>query len=264
MSIEFNKKLMLDNITFMLKKLGKKIGELEDEAGVSTGYISRLSKEEANTKPGIDFVVNVAKSLKISVDTLVNVDLSSLSPTECYLISFIEKLKNDTVDDKLYWNIETAEYLNGLDCNNSVNEHPLFGRERFLEEDTDGNVSEVVRIVFVSRSFGCNTFIDGECFNLKLKNGTVLYVMNVCKSIHYKNDKSAHAKEIWIKPYNEPLEFLCSTKSDFEISSLIEELYETLVEYSKHPRVKRGVQNAIDAFMRDDLEDDDDFNDLPF
>ena len=52
MNIEFNKQLMLDNISFLLKESEKKIGELESEAGVSAGYISRISKE-GNTKPGI-------------------------------------------------------------------------------------------------------------------------------------------------------------------------------------------------------------------
>ena len=45
MSVEFNKQLMLDNISFLLKEFGKKIGELEAEAGVSPGYISRISKD---------------------------------------------------------------------------------------------------------------------------------------------------------------------------------------------------------------------------
>ena len=51
MTEEFNKKIMLDNISFLLNESGKKIGELETEAGVSTGYISRISKDE-KTKLG--------------------------------------------------------------------------------------------------------------------------------------------------------------------------------------------------------------------
>ena len=94
MSVEFNKQLMLDNISFMLKEFGKKIGELEAEAGVSPGYISRTSKDD-KAKPGIDFIVKVAEALNTSVDTLLNIDLSGLTPTERYLISFLEKLKSE-------------------------------------------------------------------------------------------------------------------------------------------------------------------------
>ena len=89
MGVEFDKKRMLENISFLLKEKGKKIGELETEAGVSVGYISRTSKDE-NAKPGIDFILKVAEALNISVDMLLKVDLTDLTPTEKYLLSFFE------------------------------------------------------------------------------------------------------------------------------------------------------------------------------
>ena len=118
MEQKFNKTIIFDNIAFMLKESGKKIGELETEAGVSLGYISRMSKE-GNAKPGIDFIMKTAEALNVSVDTLLRVDLSSLTATEKYLISFLEKLVKDTFDDKLDWQTETAGWM-------------LFRRFRFL------------------------------------------------------------------------------------------------------------------------------------
>ena len=50
MSKEFNKQQMLDNITFFLQEFSKKIGELETEAGVSPGYISRITKDEKQNR----------------------------------------------------------------------------------------------------------------------------------------------------------------------------------------------------------------------
>lgn len=125
MSEEFNKQLMLENISFILKESGKKIGELETEADVSPGYISRTSKDK-KAKPGIDFVVKTAESLNISVDTLLNIDLAGLTPTERYLISFIEKLKRDTADDKLDWIRSSADSLKRMDCDANGFVPPLF------------------------------------------------------------------------------------------------------------------------------------------
>ena len=51
-------------------KIRKKIGELEGEAGVSAGYISRISKY-GNTKPGIEFIMKVADSFNVCLDTLL-------------------------------------------------------------------------------------------------------------------------------------------------------------------------------------------------
>ena len=45
MTDEFNKQIMLNNISFLLNKFDKRIGELETEAGVSAGYISRITKD---------------------------------------------------------------------------------------------------------------------------------------------------------------------------------------------------------------------------
>ena len=97
---------------------------------MSPGYISRASKDE-KTRPGIGFIVKAADILGVSIDTLINVDLTKLTPTEEYLITFLDKLINDTTEDKLVWNCETEDYLNNkleiiepgaeIYC-----EHPLF------------------------------------------------------------------------------------------------------------------------------------------
>lgn len=265
MSKEFNKNIMFDNITFMLKERGKKIGELESEAGVSPGYISRTSKE-GNTKPGIDFIMKAAEALNVSVDTLLWVDMSRLTPTERYLISFLEKLTKDTLDDKLAWQTETAGYLNHrLETDmNGYCEHPLFSIETFDEPGETEYLDEVTRIVFTSRSYDVHTCIAEDCYNLRMKNGTVLYLMSISKSVYKTGDPDAHAKEIWMCPRCGSNKFLCSTRDVSEIAILIENLYSVVSESAKHPKVEQDIKAVIDAFMNDDVGDDDDTNKNPF
>lgn len=256
MSEEFNKKRMFDNISFMITEFGRKIGELETSVGVSPGYISRTSKEE-NVKPGIDFIVNVANALDISIDTLLNVNMTELTPTEQYLVSFIEKLKKDTIDDKLIWNIESADSLNRQESDlNGYVEHPLFNYETFFEESETEYPEQVSEIVMTSNSFGCHTYITGDCFNIVMKNRTVLYLMNISKRVHNTNDLSAFAKEIWM--YNPRIgsKFLCSNKSSSELSKMVSDLYEIVAECSKHPKINTELRYIIDSFMNDDNEDD--------
>ena len=262
MSVEFNKKLMFDNISLLLRETGKKIGELEADAGVSAGYISRTSKDNT-TKPGIDFIVNVADSLKISIDTLLNVDLTGLTPTEKYLVSFIDKLKSDTEADKLDWLSESAGSLNRLtpDCNGEIY-HPLFSYEEFNEEGESGYPEPISAVVFTSNSFDVHTAINDDCFSLNLKNGSTLYLMNICKAVRKINDSDAYAIEAWIyKPYK--TSFLCSTKSDPAIEQLLKDLYDTIKTYSKHPKINKDIRNIIDAFMKDDLGSNDNYDEIP-
>ena len=263
MSKEFNKKLMLDNISFALKEFGKKIGELETEAGVSPGYISRTSKD-SNAKPGIDFIIRAAEALNISVDTLLNVDLSELTATEKYLISFLEKLVRDTTEDKLDWNQETADRLNRLEPRgNGYVSHPLFTYETFLESDEIAtSAREVSRVVFVSQSFGCHTYINGDCFNLRLKDKAVLYLMDISKSVFSIDDTEAYAKEIWMYKPSVGVQFLCSNKVGSPLAPAVNNLYSIVKEFARHPKLGWDIRHVIDAYMRDDMNDDSD--ELPF
>ena len=262
MTNDFNKQLMLDNISFLLKEFGKKIGELEADAGVSTGYISRISKED-NTKPGIEFIMKVANSLNISMDTLLNANLAEMTPTERYLLSFLEKLSKNTLDDKLDWNRESADRLNRAETDqNGYPLHPLLSQETFYEESGSEYPDEVSRIVFVSKTFDCRTAIHGDCFNLRLKNESLLYLMNISKSVYKINDPDAFAKEIWMYAPDAGAHFLCSNRDTSPLAVLIDSLYTTVSERMKHPRIKQELKIIIDAFLKDDESDDDE--EFPF
>lgn len=69
MAEQFNAEVLFDNIDFLIKSENRKIGEVESKAGVSAGYISRTSKD-GGSRPGIDFIMNIAKVLHVSIDTL--------------------------------------------------------------------------------------------------------------------------------------------------------------------------------------------------
>lgn len=263
MGCDFDKKLMMENIAFLLKQTGKKIGELEAEAGVSTGYISRTSKDE-NAKPGIDFIIKVAEALKVSVDSLLKVNMTDYTYTELYIMSFVEKLIADTKLDKLDWLRETADRLNRQEADYCSDiEHPLFTYETYYEETEFEYPEEVSKVVFVSNAFSCNTYIHGDCFKLRLKNGAFLYLMNISKSVHRVNDTNAFAKEIWMSNARREKQYLCGNKDDAVISRLVEQLYESIVDNAKHPKIKGDFKCAIDAYMQDDTDDDDDGY-LPF
>lgn len=263
MNEEFNKNIMFDNISFLLEKYGKKIGELESEAGVSTGYISRTSKD-SGAKPGIDFIINVAATLKISIDTLVNVDLSGLTPTELYLVSFFEKLKKDTVDDKLEWNLEPADVLNSQQADiNGYVDHPMMNLETFDIKGEAGYPEEVTEVVMKSRAYDTNTYIKGDCFHLKMKNGAKLYIMNVMKAVRNSNENTA-IKEVWMYEPNIGKQFLASSEDEFKLADLVDDLYQTIAEFSKHPKIKTEMRSIIDAYIKNDDLIDDPFDDIPF
>ena len=51
---EFNRQKLMENVNELIKEKGLKVGEVESAIGVSTGYISRLTKKETDTAPSAD------------------------------------------------------------------------------------------------------------------------------------------------------------------------------------------------------------------
>lgn len=263
MNDNFNSKLMFDNISYLIKEQGKKVGEVETQAGVSAGYISRNSKD-SNSKPGIDFLFRVSEILNTSIDTIMKIPLSELTPTERYLVSFFEKLKADTAADKILWERESKEYLNQLepDINGFVN-HSLFSYETcYVPSETD-YPDQVDKTVFVSKTFGNQTVINGDCYNVRLKNGVRLYLMNIVKIVHQVNDSDATALEAWMMD-NSGGQCLCGTQNDQFLADLLIDLYNTVHEVLRHPQLSNSFRCAIDAFMNDDISDDSGTDDYPF
>lgn len=255
----FNKTLCFSNIRELLRQNSDvKIGQIEKEAGIRLGYMSRLEKEGNTAEPSMEFIVTAAKLLKVSIDTLISVDLTGLTPTEQYIVSFFDKLKADTLKDKLDWNRETAFNLNRMESDiNGWVYHPLFAEETFYEETECEYPEEVTRIVFNSKTFGPRTYICGDCFNLRLKNGTTLYLMDIEKSVHRTGDASAFAKEAWMSVPHKGCQLLVASQDDTPVAPLLEVLFSTVKERMEHPKVNNDVMYAIDSFMKDDIEDDD-------
>lgn len=255
----FNKTLCFSNIRELLRQNSDvKIGQIEKEAGIRLGYMSRLEKEGNTAEPSMEFIVTAAKLLKVSIDTLISVDLTGLTPTEQYIVSFFDKLKSDTLKDKLDWNRETAFNLNRMESDiNGCVYHPLFAEETFYEETECEYPEEVTRIVFNSKTFGPRTYICGDCFNLRLKNGTTLYLMDIEKSVHRTGDASAFAKEAWMSVPHKGCQLLVASQDDTPVAPLLEVLFSTVKERMEHPKVNNDVMYAIDSFMKDDIEDDD-------
>lgn len=255
--MSYDKKILLKNIYNLSKEKDLPISSLEMDAGVSQGYISRLNRPSNTSNPGIDVVASIAQSLSVSIDFLISYDPDNHTGTENYMISFLNKLLNDTKCDKLDWKIETPH-----DLSKNANNHPLYSFESFYRQSECEYPDYIEDDVFVSKSFGCNTSIDGDCFNIRLKNGLKIYIMKISKDVYKLVDKTAHAVEIWMVQPGEEKKFVCSTKDDCVFAELTRNLYQAATISSKHPKINKNIMHSIDAFMNDDLTDDDD--DLPF
>ena len=100
-----NKKRIGENISVLAKWYGFKIKEIEDEAGVSQGYISRLSNSNGkDSNPIIDLLMVASEKFRVTIDSLVNVDFKKLAKTEKRDIQrFLDGVQTLTDKELLLW-----------------------------------------------------------------------------------------------------------------------------------------------------------------
>ena len=255
----FDKRLCIANIYQLAKERGMKLGDLEKNAGVSAGYLSRLNKDDSTATPSIEFVASVAKALGVTVDAIINNDYATPTPTEKFLLDFIDRLLSRTIADELDWKKETIKQLwdIGYDDNGNAN-HPLF------DMDFDGYEPHPV---YNSR-FNPFYIVTDDCFHLSLPGAesTLIYLMCV-------NDPRAEDIPFPFNDYElymvkkqkiQPLCHAFSVGSRFH--SALSSHYAAVTESSKHPKLDADVMSAINTFMRGTFfaKNDEFDGDLPF
>lgn len=100
---QYNNGILIKNLTFLLKKYNLRMGDLEKILGISAGYISRTAKENSTKKLSIDVVWKIAELFEVSVDKLINDDISELTGNIGLIVDFMEKLKNQTECVDIEW-----------------------------------------------------------------------------------------------------------------------------------------------------------------
>ena len=123
----YDKNFFINNVYFLAKARGVKIGELETACGVSAGYLSRLRQAEKNSAVGADFLLAVSEHLNVSVDALLTFDFQSAADAEIDLHRYLEKLTRETRSRNLSWQEDLAGYPDTVlfDPNGRVI-HPLY------------------------------------------------------------------------------------------------------------------------------------------
>ena len=255
-----NKKTLINNTLYILTAEGKRIEQLEKEIGVQAGYFEEMGKIH-NSDLDANVVVALATALHMSVDTLLTVDLSSLSENVRFRISFLQKLLLDTKEDAIDWRRETREYLKyGLKSDFGVCEHPLFEHRSFYYEDENEELHQISRIIFPSYSYDIHTDIQGDSFRAMMKNGVEIFLMNVNGTSFGGSALDAYAKEVWICPPDGEKDFLCSSQDIPEISSLVERLYSEVRKNAMHTTLRKDIKSLLNNYLDNESTDGDIFS----
>ena len=246
---EYSKTKFLKNIVYLMKIKNVKIGELEEAAKVSAGYLSRLSKNnDDNSAPGIDTLTLMAKKLGVTITTLLYCDFTSLTDTEKYIQKFLTKMIEETTKlNGFEWEKETVSAV--LNSHN----HPL------CAENFEGYADSVP---YVYNSL----FSENVCqltlpiFKLTHRKNT-FYISHIY--LNLGNQQTDESYELYMFSNGE-LKKVCNSnkESKEEIRTLLASLYEAAKASSHNLKLDDDVKDCIDEFL--DEDDSDNIDDLPF
>ena len=157
----FDNSVLVSNITYLAKSNEIRLGELEKMLGISTGYISRTARENANKRLSIDVVWKVAKFFDVSIDDLISRDFRIPSETADLLRQFIVKLSTQTMLDEIEWDCE-----GGYICESS----PMLFRFPLFTEENDGTViyhpdhmNQSLKWTLAGDVYSCSSISKGQC-----------------------------------------------------------------------------------------------------
>lgn len=252
---EFNKMLCLSNIYHLAKSKNIKIGDLESAAGVSAGYISRLNKADTKTSPSIEMLAVAADMLGVSLDALLYHDYEALTPTEKYMVDFLEKLQAKTVSHDQIWRRETYSRLHRVYQDQHGNpDHPLFDWQK---NDSDSYPSIAYNSLFREAE---QVVVIDDAYILPFNGSDFLYLMKVGVPVEMddRGNTMETEYELYLVDSRWNVSIVCHSTWEEEspYNQPLADLYTAAADSSKHPILTSNVRSAIDNFMYE--------NDLPF
>ena len=236
---KFNKILLGKNIKFLATQKGIKVGDIENEVGVSSGYLSRLANEDnKNNFPIMDLIFLISNKFEVSINTLLSVDFTSLTPNEILLSKFFDKLSKDTEDSNIIWELETESKFESCKLHGG---HPLFYPEELNNPDT---------FYYYHSAFDSNVTVAGDCYKVNVDKNW-LYLM--CVQKEKTSIKGYELYFVYPQHFNyNYIEPVCKVYQESDLYNQINDLRNIAAESSRHVKLSDSVRGTINDYLKKD------------
>lgn len=249
--MDYSRARMIANIQAIAKTKNVKIGDVESAAGVSTGYISRLAKDESKGGLTVDVLVAIAQKLEVTLDALVMTDDGQLTGTEMEMLQFLDKVTIDTEKYDLEW-----ELLDPRTQDDSfICDHPLFRPkdDGYLEDD-NGRPHYFSYSQYESRFLPPKSAsINGNCYHAMIDrfSQSRIYIMRLLASgngRHRFDDGTVY--EVYFIDHNGNVTpILCTRIAHQQISNAVERLYSMIEAARSHLTISSHTKSIMNRYM---------------
>lgn len=254
--MKYNKNSLIDNIYSIAKTKDIRIGELEEQSGISKGYLSRV--KSGSSTPTIETICNISEILGVSVDCLLKTK-STLTGNEKFISDFIENVVEQTNENNLLWIVDNRNILIQDSEESFDTNHPLINPiKKYDQEFEHIYYSSEYKSHFADVPYELSDF----SFHAELPNSNiVLYLMSVTYNENNYETSSHYELYFW-DTYRNSLKPICSTyKINEIISERIKELYELIRSSYSNISIDTDTRKIMKDFIDYCLIIDED---LPF
>ena len=234
----FKKSKFLENYKALLAKTGVKIGQIEAEAGVAPGYVSRIDKEGNTTDPSIEFIATAARLFDVSIDQLLYGNIEDLTETEQFLLNLITRLTDDTIRDAIVW--EEVPNWSGEELSlieDGTLQHPMYQH----------SIIDGTAYVYYFSRYGSDVLLSRKrnSYCVVLPNThDVLYLM-ACE----KEGEGHDFFEIYLN-INDGVSPLCNTEGVCgTIKDAVDKLYEEIQQSAGRIHISDAAVEAIYKYL---------------
>ena len=246
----FDKYKCFQNIRKLMREKNVKLGQIESEAGVRTGYMSRLEKSDNDSEPGILFLVAAADLLGVTMDELIFSDPNELTEDERYVNEFLHDLIRDTDSHDLRWVKENEKILNNVYFlpNRNIPEHPLLSEDD-NQIDDDGMP---MLVHYISPFYRESNIRVKSCYSTSLPDTESEVFLVWCGVA--EDDKEipeSEFYEVYVTDEEDIANPICNTlKSASTISATMNSLFKLASSDAANVHINKNARSVIDAYRR--------------
>lgn len=245
----FDKMRCINNIYALSKERGVKIGDIEEKAGMSKGYLSRVSKPDYQGSPSIEMLDSIAEQLGVGIDFLVNYSPETLSVNEQFVMEFIDKLIQQTFSGKVEWLKETTDVLAGENKIEAVN--PLVNVGKAYSDEISGFYDTHE---YNSLFYEKGAKVSDTCYYAELSIvGAKVFLNKVAymsaKKTEFGTEHLPGVIEVYL--YDKNVQPVCSTfYVGEELKKQINSLYQAADSSTSKIALSHKVKSMMDTYLK--------------
>ena len=286
MNLEFSRQKLAENIMALIQQKKLRIGEVEQQIGISTGYLTKMLKKETDSAPSTDIIWRLSKVLGVSTDMLIEGDFSKATDNLQYMRKFLYRLQSLTDTNELEWDRISISDVNEALRSESPSLPIIVTMDKATNAEAkttyyQGNeVSASIHGKNKIHSVGVDAepaWVTNSGFMTNLGNGTDVYIFPMCCSVRV--DEEGNYEDVdyfdiyfgsWRimdgyehcgdhlpeEAYVRHFEPVCNTFNTAQnLSGEVAALYQSILRHEYDLKISSSVRDTIARFLSPDDPD---------